>query len=108
VNSLRISDPNSLRNTHKASTRFPTTKNPLTDSINKTDDTPVGGYTDVPEGKELEVKLVTENEEVPVQDNRRKGWFCSRLCRNYNRSFLFALGLQYFNTGMRSMITMAI
>jgi hypothetical protein len=79
------------------------------DSINKTDDTPAG-YTEVPEtqAKELEVKLVTKVDEEQPQDDRRRGWFCSRLCRNYNRSFLFALGLQYFNTGMRSMITMAI
>lgn len=79
------------------------------DSINKTDDAPVG-YTEVPDtqAKELEVKLVTKADEEPPQDDRRRGWFCSRLCRNYNRSFLFALGLQYFNTGMRSMITMAI
>ena len=40
--------------------------------------------------------------------NEPQPWFCQRLCTRYNRSFLFALGLQYFNTGMRSMITLAI
>jgi hypothetical protein len=32
-----------------------------------------------------------------------------RVWTNYNHSFLFALGLQYFNTGMaQSMISMAV
>lgn len=54
------------------------------------------------------------DDETPVTDEplmvdlKKKPWFCARLCGNYNRSFLFALGLQYFNTGMRAMITMAV
>lgn len=46
--------------------------------------------------------------EQPADDGPKPNFFV-RICNNYNRSFLFALGLQYFNTGMaQSMISMAI
>ena len=36
-----------------------------------------------------------------------KGWFMARLMQRYDGSFLFALGMQYFNTGLRQMIVLA-
>lgn len=49
------------------------------------------------------IKLNEAEEPVPVDKS-----FCKRIRHNYNRWVLFALGMQYFNTGMRSMIVLSL
>lgn len=46
-----------------------------------------------------------EETEEKAKDTRP---FCTRLMSRYDNSFLFALGMQYFNTGMRSMVILAV
>jgi len=60
----------------------------------------------IPLPGDTETPLVTVEPDTGAA--QPKPWFCARLFGRYNKSFLFALGLQYFNTGMRSMITMAV
>jgi hypothetical protein len=47
-------------------------------------------------------------EEEEKQEAINKAPFCTRLFTRYNKSFLFALAMQYSNTGMRQMLVMAM
>ena len=40
-------------------------------------------------------------------NKKKEGWFMKRLLNRYDNSFLFALGMQYFNTGLRMLIVLA-
>ena len=44
---------------------------------------------------------------MSVERPKKKGWFMKRLLNRYDNSFLFALGMQYFNTGLRQIIMLA-
>lgn len=101
VENVRHSDINSIRYKNTSSR----VQQPLSQSLNQTDEKkPVQAYTPLP--GDTEAPLVSV--EPDLGDVRPKPSFFARLFGRYNKSFLFALGLQYFNTGMRSMITMAV
>lgn len=44
---------------------------------------------------------------LSVEKPKKEGWFMQRLLARYDHSFLFALGMQYFNTGLRMLIILA-
>jgi hypothetical protein len=72
-------------------------------NINKSEDVPPT-YQPLPGDTEPTKQEVEQPDAKPV-DNRH---FLKRLWSNYNGSFMFALGFQYFNTGAYSMIGMSM
>ena len=52
--------------------------------------------------------VVEDQEQEQEEEVKNQKPFCARLCGTYNKSFLFALGMQYSNTGMRQMLVLAM
>lgn len=84
-------------------------KSKLSNINQTTDDKPTDGqpstYVPLPGDNETAEKANEMAAALPAEDKR---WFGARIVSKYNGSFLFALGFQYFNTGMYSMVSMAM